>query len=220
MEEENKVVLKTAGLTVAALLIVTVLVISAFALFCPSLSGDFCYRIGLDGLSVRFARVAYDKSGEIDDVAVLIERAASVNDDETIVEYAPELLKHKNWSEYEEFMTEKLQYQYGNFINGKYAVALYRKGDKAEALNVAKSATEEYGVNNPMQHLVSAVAAAKDSTFAADVLVVLEEMFQSAKTTATAKAVAVDGVQMATISGNQTAIGIWKARYDVPVINN
>ena len=73
----NKLIVKTALITLAVLLAVSSMIYLCFALFAPSKMSEFYDGLGSGELSLHYAERAYEKSGEEGDLLIVVRRAVA-----------------------------------------------------------------------------------------------------------------------------------------------
>ena len=127
-----------------------------------------------------YAELDYAKSKEIDKLARVIYLADLAGNDETLVEYCPQMAAHRDFSAFckETDQAENPLYSnlggYRTFLYSAYAEALYQTGEKTTALTVAADevAKSGYGEVNPVRALIA--CAAEDDAFLGEILARLE----------------------------------------------
>lgn len=82
----KRLIIKTAGNTLAAIFGVFVLGVVGMTLFAPGAMGDLCQQTGSYGLAAWYAELDYAKSKEIDKLARVIYLADLAGNDETLVD--------------------------------------------------------------------------------------------------------------------------------------
>lgn len=176
----KRLIIKTAAITLAAIFGVFVLGVVGMTLFAPGAMGDLCQKTGSYGLAAWYAELDYAKSKEIDKLARVIYLADLAGNDETLVEYCPQMAAHRDFSVFckETDQAENPLYSnlggYRTFLYSAYAEALYQTGEKTTALTVAADevAKSGYGEVNPVRALIA--CAAEDDAFLGEILARLE----------------------------------------------
>ena len=134
-----KVILKTALITLAAILVLALMLYGILSLFVPSAMVSLTDKLGMDGACARYSIAVYNKTEQIDDLAYAVERNYNAERYEQAAEYGILLLEHDEFAGYcaeRESGMEK-QNSYAQFASGIVSVSLYRTGDKEGALRVA-----------------------------------------------------------------------------------
>ncbi len=143
----KKLILKTALITLASILCVFLLVFGALALFSPITLANLFDRMGGYSSSIHFYESQYDKTGDIDDLSVLVLKIDHESDSELAEEYLAELVSHKDFNE---FCVREEGGEISNkeFYYGKYAVALAKNSKLDKSIEVANAFVEDNGYTN------------------------------------------------------------------------
>ncbi len=96
----KKLVLKTVLITLASIIGAALITFGAMSIFAPGTVAGFFDDLGNYSASVFFYEKEYIKSGDIDDLVVLIDKAYAENDGARTEEYLSELIGHKDFSDY------------------------------------------------------------------------------------------------------------------------
>lgn len=166
----NKLIAKTAAITFAALLAVTLLVYGCFAIFAPAVLSDFYLNAGNESLSLKYAESAYRKDGTQERLLIVIKRAIAADDKKKICENCEILFDAPVSGISDE---EKV------FLQNKYCAALYSLGKAPEAIRRAVDFSDGYYAGNPLEGLVFNAISEKDVGFLRDVLNSLELIAES-----------------------------------------
>ncbi len=116
-------IVKTVLITLASLVGVFLLTFGALALFSPITLAEVFDGTGGYSSSIRFYELQYEKTGEIDDLAILTVKINQDVDAELSEKYLEELINHPDFDSVYGDLSNK------QFYYGKYAVALV-KNDK------------------------------------------------------------------------------------------
>lgn len=144
----NKLILKTALVTVAVLLFACIVVYGFLSLFAPfSLSG-FYSDAGICGLAYKYAVRAYEKDETQDNLINVVGRAIEAEKEDGVADYCELLFERKDLT----LSDEELR-----FFQNKYCLALYNIGEESKALTKAVEYSEGYLKGNALEGL--AVAA-------------------------------------------------------------
>lgn len=152
----NKLVIKTILITLACAVGALAVVFGALCIFAPVTVAGFFDDVGNYSASVFFYEKQYDKTGDIDDLDVLVLKAYGNSDTVRAEEYLEEMIEHED---FEEFcsganganMSDK-EYYYGY-----YALSIAKNGKIDKAISVSKDFVSENGYTkfNPLRTLVS-----------------------------------------------------------------
>ena len=167
----GKVIGKTALKTTLIILVALIVCFAAFAGIFPGALSNIGDDIGSSYFAVVFSERQYQRTGDINDLGTLVERAIKYQNRDVTVTYSKELLTfeadgRKIFDEYAAFKDDQLssylgrEYSYDDYINGNLAAALWQ--DKpSEAINYASVGRvyvtqNRYGSNNSMTYAVNA----------------------------------------------------------------
>ena len=163
----KKLVIKTALITLGAIIVVALAAYGIVARVAPSTLADFYAKMHNYSLTVKYEQRQYERSGEFSDLAALCAELDERRDAEKTAKFVAMLVDDEGFSEY----CKKTDESFGNistaeFYNGKLVLALYRSRGVADACERAVKAVEKYGYtkNNPFNTLI---ADSKDA-FSAD----------------------------------------------------
>lgn len=150
----NKLIVKTALITLAVLLAVSSMIYLCFALFAPSKMSEFYDGLGSGELSLHYAECAYKKSGEEGDLLIVVRRAVAAKNSKKTAKYCAVLFE-----KFPDFVSgeELAYYQY------KYCVALCDCGEKDTAVNKAVEFSKYFEPGNPLESLAAYGFEKKDT---------------------------------------------------------
>ena len=147
-----KVILKTALKT---LLIVAVIVLVAFgvaSLGFPSAMAGLCEKSGNYSMATGYANLSYTYSKDVNDLNRCFTDSVYAKNDNDIVKYGDKLIADEKFAEVCESITVikvkigdeeiEIPIDYNQYVCGRVSAAKYRKGNKDDALDVAKTAME------------------------------------------------------------------------------
>lgn len=142
----NKLILKTASITLASIIAVSVLLFGAFWLFAPSTLAKAFNGLGNYSASIYFYKVQYDKTGSINDLSNLVINVNEKLDPEFAMENLGKLIMHADFDEFCKTQDEKgdSKINTAEYYYGKYATLLARNGKMGNALTVCKMYVEDY----------------------------------------------------------------------------
>lgn len=180
----NKIILKTALITVAALAVIAAAVFSLWLVCSPSTMAGACERTGNYPLAITCADLSYKYSNDIGDLARCAENSVRAGDDRLIALYGEKLIVDES---FEELCSEKdklisgsdyAQYTsaYKTYICGHVAAAEYRSGKLEKAIEAARK-----GGVHAFTKLVLQIAETNDKSAAESVIFALEELQDSEK---------------------------------------
>lgn len=137
-----KVIAKTA---LKALIIAVLFVSLAFGVLSlgyPLGMASFFEHCGNYSFASGYASLNYKYTGKLEDLDRCFYDCSLASDDGDIIYFGETLLSKHGFDEYGAARGEELGINYKHYVCGCVAAAKYRQGDKAEALETAKSAFE------------------------------------------------------------------------------
>ncbi|MBE7090975.1 MAG: hypothetical protein E7363_03560 [Clostridiales bacterium] len=166
----NKLILKTAIITLVSAISVSVIAICAITLFFPEKTASATAKMGMYGVSANFQEIAYNRAPSISRLGTLVDYAAASENYSLLRKHCPTLLSAKNFNKYatqrDALAGEHVTGGYEQFVSGSYAVALYRNGEDGKAVEVATQAVGNgYPANNAVQYLLYDSADREDEEF-------------------------------------------------------
>ena len=155
----KKLVLKTAGITLAAAIVLFALVTVIMIFAAPAKTAAIATDLRLFGAATDLQERAYEKDPSVNNLGILIDYASAANDNARLETYCPAMLEHADFAAYRDFRNAKktvsVTGEYGDYVSGTYAVALYKNGKKNAALDaVRNSFGAEYGQNSAAEYLL------------------------------------------------------------------
>ena len=219
----NKLILKTAIITLVSAIAVSVMAVCAVALLFPAKTARSAARLGMYSVSANFQEISYNRVPSVDGLGELVDYAAAAENYGLLKKYCPRLLSAKKFPEYalyrDSLAGEGVTGGYAQFVTGNYAVALYKKGDEAAALAVATAAVSDgYPENNAVQYLLYEGAEKKDETLLLSLAAYFTEKYdflnREGQTPAALSAVAMDAAYIYGTLGEeyQTEYELWLSR--------
>ena len=177
----QKLVLKTALITLASVLVLALLVYGVLSLFVPSAMVSLTDKLGMDGACARYSVSVYEKTGDIDDLASAVERSYGAERYGDAAEYGVILLEREDFSSYCERRENAMagqKYDYAQFAAGIVSVSLYYDGQTDAAVKVAFDAVgSSFPTGNAVIYLLSAACdAEKDADTCRILLTALQEL--------------------------------------------
>lgn len=146
----KKIIIKTIAFSLALLLGLTAVIYLFLSTLAPSTLSNLYFRIDAKELTLKYSEKAYDKSGEIKDLSILVERSIVFDDNRAIIEHATELINRNDYGEYAK--TQSSGYNY--YIVGSLCESLYDNGHKSASIGTAISHTGDYTKVNPIRIVI------------------------------------------------------------------
>lgn len=168
--------MKTSNLiikTIVVLLIITLFITSVFMVFLPGKVSVVASDLGMEKLSIAFEKANYEKSGDINSLATILNYEIYNENFEEIAEYGMEMLNHQYYEAYVVFLgsSSLTSMGYDAFIETYILEALYEMEMQDTAIAVLSNRLskgyEDFGVGII---LCGVVSDAGDSEFASQML--------------------------------------------------
>ena len=164
----DKVIVRAALSTLAAIIVLFGCMILALCFLYPSTMMNITYDLGMDKASVKYAMRAYDRTDDVYYVAFATEVAIGADLDEQIEDCGLAFTQNSDFTQYclERDAKMNLGGDYAQYVYGQVSLAQYRQGEKDEALATAFSALAEntFPKNNAVQGLTLTVLMEGDTT--------------------------------------------------------
>lgn len=219
----NKLILKTAIITLVSAISVSVMAICAITLFFPEKTASATAKMGMYGVSAKFQEIAYNRAPSISRLGTLVDYAAASENYSLLRKHCPTLLSAKNFDNYaahrDSLAGENVTGGYEQFVSGSYAVALYRARKDVQAVEVATQAVGSgYPVNNAVQYLLYESADREDEEFLLSLTAYFTakyaEVLADESTASLAPTVALDAAYAYSVLGEdyQTEYALWLSR--------
>lgn len=144
----KKVILKSASITLAAIIAVALIVYGVFAFFFPSSLASFYRGVSNYSVALKYSERVYEKSGSYSDLLVVVNDAIDSSNAKKIRKYAEKALYNRDLS-----LSERCR------ISESYCLSLYAINLKSDALRIAvENVGEPYNVGyiagNPLRALL------------------------------------------------------------------
>lgn len=154
----KKLIIKTAAITLAAIIIMALLIYGALAAFSPKSLAEFYDNAGNAGLAREYYARAYEKSGDINDLYVFCVKADEKGDAAKSAKYLEIMTKKEGFEEFcrgiDAGYTVKITT--AEFLRGKCAAANYYAFGVSKAVESALSFTGgAYAENNAFTLFIS-----------------------------------------------------------------
>ena len=163
----NKIIIKTAIITVLSLVVASIIgVVCAFS-FAPRFSGNCCFELGLKDMATKCYERAYLNSGTYEDLVELVDSAIYAEYDEMIAKYGEEMVERKvEFKRFCEDLDVDVDYTEGGYSTYDYyanatMLAKYYLGDKEGAVDFVfdNLFTNGYTENSALKMLVNMVSS-------------------------------------------------------------
>ncbi len=152
----KKLVIKTTLITLASLIGSLIIAFSAVAIFAPGFTAGIFDGVGNYSATVFFYEKQFSKTGDIDDLAVLVEKIDLDRDSARAEQYLSLMVAHADFDKFCASTSQSGQNSQAEFYYGNYAYALAINGKFSDALNVADGFVSQfsYTQNNPYAILI------------------------------------------------------------------
>ena len=172
----KKLILKTSILTICAIFLTIVLVVSCLTLFSPLTLANLNSKLGNEKLTCYYYERQYNKTEKLTDLENLIYKTNECGLYSQSAKYSKIMVENEAFEEYATSVDARggSQTKYTRYVYGNYATALYHTGESAEnifALNV----DAEYVADNIFQFLIDDDKVITDTEFLSKILVKLSE---------------------------------------------
>ena len=163
----KKLIVKTALITLASLLAVFLLVLTAMTMYAPRTMASLLDGVGNRGLSLWYTELAYQKFGETNDLTNVFDKAVSAKDYERTIKYGNILIGREDFAEICASQDNGGAVSYKNYVFGNTSVAMYAENYVDEDILSFASATAEgvYPPFNAYQVLLYSDLTSKDKEF-------------------------------------------------------
>lgn len=132
----NRLIMKTALITVASLLALLVLLTGALCLFAPGVMAKTASKLGLDGAALYFSEKQYVKTKEEGDLEDLLYRANAAGAYDKLVKYSLDMIDAENFDEFCAAHPASTP-DYKSYVIGSYVLSLMLTGNTDGALSEA-----------------------------------------------------------------------------------
>ncbi len=168
----GKLVLKTAAVTFSLLIAFALIVFGAVSLVSPSAMVAFSDSLGMTGVGAYYSVAAYERSGDIADLAEAVERSYDAGHYADAADYGSALLKDPGFAGYcserdaETQGSASILSEYDQYAAGIVSSAQYYAGEKEQALGTAlESLGQTFPQNNAVIYLAAAAMSQDDTEF-------------------------------------------------------
>ncbi len=174
-EDVYKTVKRTAAISAGAIVALLLLAALSAFLFFPARAAELCSRIG-SPLSVNLSVRAFEKDGDINDLALAVERSVPHGRHEVTAKYGKQLLARADFTDFCAFRDQSSEGSYADFVLGSTAAALYLYGSSDEALTLLDM--DEYPQSPVADYLIAALEKSTDAGFAASLAALIQPRFE------------------------------------------
>ncbi len=130
----QKTIIKTALITVGAIIIACGLIFGSILIFDSHTSAQFFSNIGKEETALKYYERAYEREESEENLLLVINSSISASDNAALIEYFEIYDKSKN----------KAEDEYDEFIAGKYCTALLEEGRPEDAGKSGKKYVGDY----------------------------------------------------------------------------
>lgn len=180
----NKLIIKTALITICTLVIASGAVFSLWLVCSPQTMASSCEKTGNYALAVTCADLRYKYTKNVYNLARSADDAILSGRDNLISDRGEKLLSHEKFEEVCKTLDASsadngLGFGYKAYICGHVSASQYRLGNTDKAVQTAL-----YGGEKAFPKLVIEICSARDKTSAQAVLAALEKLEQTGETSA------------------------------------
>ena len=157
----DKVILRAVLNTLYAIGILFAFMILTLVCVYPSTLMRMTYDLGMDSMSIMFAKSAYNRTDEVYYIAYATEVAIGIDSDKKILSCGERFIADDQFADYcaerNAILPDDVQGTYEQYVYGKVCVAEYNLGDKEEAV---EKAFDFFGEEFPRNNAVAALIVA------------------------------------------------------------
>ncbi|MBE5734327.1 MAG: hypothetical protein E7347_04695 [Clostridiales bacterium] len=152
----KKLVVRTIWITLASVLGAFVIAFGATAIFAPDLMGRAFDGVGNYSASVFFYEKQYEKTGDIDDLDVLVSKINIKKDSSRAVKYFGKMVEREDFDAFCNSQNNGSNMSAKEYYCGYYALSLAYNGKSSQAITYAQSFVNDnsYTEFNPLRMLV------------------------------------------------------------------
>lgn len=179
----GKLIVKTAAVTFSLLVAAALMLFGIVSLSAPAAMMELTDSLGMNGASAYYSLAVYDRSGDISDLAVAVEKSYDVGHYSDAAEYGQKMLGDDAFAEYcaaRDEDTEGSSYilgDYRQYAGGIVSSAQYYSGEKETALDTAFEVLgQTFPETNAVSILAAAASGSDDVEFCRSILAQLEEL--------------------------------------------
>ncbi len=163
----DKVILRAVLNTLYAIGILFAFMILTLVCIYPSTLMRMTYDLGMDSMSIMFAKSAYNRTDEVYYIAYATEVAIGIDSDKKILNCGERFIADDQFADYcaerNAKLSEDVQGTYEQYVYGKVCVAEYNLGEEEDAVERAFDFIgEEFPRNNAVAALLVAALLSED----------------------------------------------------------
>jgi hypothetical protein len=156
----KKLIIKTIAISLAIVIAVFTALYLIIASASPSTLSNIYFRLNSKNLTLKYSELSYEKSSDISDLSILVERSIKFEDNALVEEYGFKLINDEEYSNF--LQTKDSGYNY--YIVGSLSKSLYLSGKADSAISVAFENTLVYSNLNPIRVVISLAVEKLDFT--------------------------------------------------------
>jgi hypothetical protein len=156
----KKLIIKTIAISLAIVIAVFTALYLIIASASPSTLSNIYFRLNSKNLTLKYSELSYEKSSDISDLSILVERSIKFEDNALVEEYGFKLINDEEYSNF--LQTKDSGYNY--YIVGSLSKSLYLNGKADSAISVAFENTLVYSNLNPIRVVISLAVEKLDFT--------------------------------------------------------
>ncbi len=175
----DKVILRAALSTLAAIAALLAAMTLALCFIFPSTMMRITYDLGMDGASIRYANRAYSYTGDVYFIAFATEVAIGESNDAQIELCGEKLIDDENFDAHCQKRNEQVASEggYAQYVFGQVCLAKYRQGEKTEAIDKSFALVESgFPKNNAIAAVLLAALSQDDDETVQAVATKMNEM--------------------------------------------
>lgn len=206
----DKIILKAALSTLAAIGVLCVVLLATMCLLFPQTMMRVTYDMGMNSLSIHFASVSYDRSGEAYYAAFATEVSIGADYYDQTEYFGEKLIADDGFEVYcqskNDSLPETVTMTYQQYIYGQVCLAKYNQGKTSEAVQRAFEYTgQAFPRNNPSAVVMIAAMSAGDTASVNAALTKMQAMKTQITLSQTEGAYLAEMIALATEwTGNQS----------------
>ena len=172
----KKLIIKTTIIALSIIIVLSFLVFGLISITSPLTIANASFRLGNKNLAVKYTEKHYLKTNEFEDLALLVERGISAENNEVVIKYAPTLIYSEEFESYSKSQSG----DYTNYIASGYVISLYGEGEISKCISVAFQYVDaNFTIPNPVTTLVYTASGKNDVETLTKLLTELETLPQN-----------------------------------------
>ena len=163
----KKLVIKTACITLAVIISISFICFGAIALFFPKSMAGICEKVGLENAAFNNYVKVYEKSNDIEDLFVVVNKSAGIEKYKIAYEYVKEFVEKDEFVDFVTDYDESIgnpEFTTKEYVLGLYVVDCFYYLGVTYASDLAEKLVLEYGYTEygPFSALISSVSLTQD----------------------------------------------------------